>query len=357
MTNQERRILDLIRFKKSIRAKDAVSLLKVSRQYVNILLNGLIAQDRVIKIGSTRNAFYVLPGYASQHLEIFPSRIAKRYKNANLEEHIVLDQIENKCPLILKLSENIRSIFTYAFSEMFNNAIEHSQSKYIDVEVVLAKSNLNFLVTDYGVGVFRNIMKKKNLRSELEAIQELLKGKATTKPQAHSGESIFFTSKTADVFILDSYGHQLVVNNKENDVFVGKPKIFRKGTRVSFKLSTNSVRHLTSVFRKYTDVASDGDPSFDKTEVKIKLLTGGSIYVSRSQARRVLADLDKFKSIIFDFDAVPMIGQAFADEIFRVFHNKYPDIKLRYANTNEAVKFMIDRVAGHNPRRPNLFGD
>ena len=159
------------------------------------------------------------------------------------------------------------------------------------------------------------------------------------------------------MFILDSYGTQLVINNKEGDVFIGKPKIFRKGTRVSFSIDYNSSRHIIGVFRKYTDMTSDGDFGFDKTEIKIKLFTGGSIYVSRSQARRVLANLEKFKSITFDFDKVPMVGQAFVDEIFRVFHNKYPDIKLQTMNTMEAVKFMIDRVKGNNPRKPNLFGN
>ena len=53
--------------------------------------------------------------------------------------------------------------------------------------------------------------------------------------------------------------------------------------------------------------------------------------------------MEKFKIISFDFDKVPMIGQAFADEIYRVFHNKYPDIELQEVNMNEAVKFMIER--------------
>ena len=75
------------------------------------------------------------------------------------------------------------------------------------------------------------------------------------------------------------------------------------------------------------------------------------VHVSRSQARRVLTNLEKFKSIIFDFDKVPMIGQAFADEIFRVFHEKHPEIKLQAVSMNDAVKFMIDRVEGHNPRK------
>ena len=70
----------------------------------------------------------------------------------------------------------------------------------------------------------------------------------------------------------------------------------------------------------------------------------GTIYISRSQARRILVGLEKFESIILDFTRVPTVGQAFADEIFRVFKNKYPKKKIIAINTNEAVKFMINRV-------------
>ena len=41
---------------------------------------------------------------------------------------------------------------------------------------------------------------------------------------------------------------------------------------------------------------------------------------------------------------MPTIGQAFADEIFRVFSQNYPKIKIQAIKTNEAVQFMIDRV-------------
>jgi hypothetical protein len=48
--------------------------------------------------------------------------------------------------------------------------------------------------------------------------------------------------------------------------------------------------------------------------------------------------------VILDFDSVPMIGQAFADEVFRVFKNKYPHISIIPINMNDAVEFMIRRV-------------
>jgi hypothetical protein len=50
-----------------------------------------------------------------------------------------------------------------------------------------------------------------------------------------------------------------------------------------------------------------------------------------------------------DFKGVPTIGQAFADEIFRVFANEHPNVALRTANANSEVKRLIDRVLGGRP--------
>ena len=70
----------------------------------------------------------------------------------------------------------------------------------------------------------------------------------------------------------------------------------------------------------------------------------GTVYVSRSQARRILTGLDKFKRIVLDFEKVPNIGQAFADEIFRIFQNKHPNIVIEPVNVNETVNFMVRHV-------------
>jgi len=69
--------------------------------------------------------------------------------------------------------------------------------------------------------------------------------------------------------------------------------------------------------------------------------------VSRSQAKRFLDRVDKFKTVIFDFDEVDSIGQAFSDEVFRVFQRRHPDIELLYINTNKNVQKMINRAIKH----------
>jgi hypothetical protein len=71
---------------------------------------------------------------------------------------------------------------------------------------------------------------------------------------------------------------------------------------------------------------------------------GNEKLVSRSQAKRLLERVDRFKIVIFDFRGVDTIGQAFADEVFRVFKNQHPDMEIYPINANELVMQMITRV-------------
>ncbi|MFA6410466.1 MAG: DUF4325 domain-containing protein [Candidatus Buchananbacteria bacterium] len=341
-------ILKFIEAAGRIKSKELAKKFNISRQYATSLLRSWVSSGKLQKIGSTRNSFYVTKKAIQKNPEVITNYFAKKFINKNLEEHRIIAEIENHLPLLARLKksrENIYSIFHYAFSEMFNNAIEHSQSKYINVIVALDSKRLFFIVNDYGIGVYKNVMKSRKLKSELEAIQDILKGKTTTAPHVHSGEGIFFTSKVADVLILDSFSYQLIFDNIKNDVFLNKLEKIKRGTSVTFSISMDSSRHLNDIFKKYTGTAHGYDSyGFDKTEVKIKLYTIGGIHISRSQARRVLSGLEKFKSVILDFDKVSMIGQAFADEIFRVFKNRHPEIEINAINMVEAVKFMVDRV-------------
>ena len=63
-----------------------------------------------------------------------------------------------------------------------------------------------------------------------------------------------------------------------------------------------------------------------------------------SQAKRVAHRFEHFKEVVLDFDGVAEIGQAFADELFRVFTGTHPDVRLRPINTSEAVAQMVRRA-------------
>ena len=341
MNDLSEKILDLAQKNQKIRTADVLAILekKLSRTYVSRVINSLVKEGKLVKGGSTAGAFYVLP----ENKDLIQSEIfyQKIFGRKGLEEHMVLDEIR-RTTIYSDLRDNVRSIFDYAFSEMLNNAIEHSQSEKISVNVFTSKNDLVFFVEDHGVGVFRNIQKKKKLNSELEAVQDLLKGKTTTAPQLHTGEGIFFTSKVAALFTLESFQVRLMIDNKIPDIFVSTKNKKLSGTTVMFSINLDSKLHLTDIFRKYQ--SNQDTMAFDKTEVKIRLFTMGTVHVSRSQARRVLHELNKFKAITLDFDRVPLIGQGFADEIFRVYKSRHPEINIIPINMNEAVEFMVNRV-------------
>jgi anti-sigma regulatory factor (Ser/Thr protein kinase) len=294
---------------------------------------------QLAQAGKGRSAGYAAPHHADALIRL----VRRKLVNQALEEHIVFDGLKREAPFLSKLKENVFSIYDYAFQEILNNAIDHSGSKTITIATQQSDGKLSFEVKDSGVGAFANICSKLGLGSELEAIGELMKGKTTTDPDNHTGEGIYFTSKVADTFTLESHGLRLLVDNELDDVFVEELPRHQSGTRVRFRIDTKSKRHLSEIFRKYQ--TDPGDHAFNQTEIRVKLFTIGTVYVSRSQARRVMAGLDKkFQTVILDFDQVQTIGQAFADEIFRVYRNRHPEMTISAVHTAPAVQFMIDRA-------------
>ena len=222
---------------------------------------------------------------------------------------------------------------------MLNNAIEHSSSDKIDIIFMKTSTDIRFSVADRGVGIFNNIRKKKRLASTMDAIQELLKGKETTAPEAHSGEGIFFTSKIADSLTIKSFEKKIVFDNIGQDIYI-KDIQSTKGTKVDFVLNLKSKKTLSDLFHQYTDESFQ----FSKTGVKVKLYHHDVDYVSRSQARRILAGLEKFKTVEFDFKDVATVGQAFADEVFRVWQTAHQTIEVVVKNANENIMLMIKRA-------------
>ena len=64
-------------------------------------------------------------------------------------------------------------------------------------------------------------------------------------------------------------------------------------------------------------------------------------YISRSEAKRLVANLEKFREIVLDFRDVKSVGQGFADEVFRIFAQRHPAIKIATEDTNPVVAAMI----------------
>jgi len=329
-------------FKYIVKNQDATGrqlseYLGISRQAVNKHLKELIQNDRIIKEGITRGAVYRIPS-AKRKVRL-KKRIEKSYVLSVIEEDKVYHELAPLLNLRYKLSGNALKIVNYAFTEMLNNAIDHSESEKCTIEWVLDPYRIHFCIRDFGIGLFYSIFSKLNLDDENAAIGELLKGKTTTMEEKHTGEGIFFTSKAADVIFFRSHRIKLCFDNRKKDVFVEEMKFIR-GTEVSFSISKRSKRRLDKIFSQFSP--DEFVYRFDRTKVLVKL--HHQDYISRSVAKRLLYGLDKFKEIILDFKGVKSIGRGFADEIFRIFKNAHPDKVIKIENLNPSLKPVIDHV-------------
>ena len=76
----------------------------------------------------------------------------------------------------------------------------------------------------------------------------------------------------------------------------------------------------------------------------MKLFEIGARFVSRSEAKRLLHGLERFREVVLDFARVTEVGQGFADELFRVWAGAHPDTQLRPTNAVPEVRFMIERA-------------
>jgi len=336
MKETAQKIFNFITQQQKVSMKEMVDKFSFSRAYLNRILNLLIQEKKIVRVGQTNKVRYLL--FNDKILKEYGFYYKREFKNIGLNESFVFGEAVKHSQIFSGLDVNVFNILQYTFLEMLNNAIDHSQSKKINIEFTKKLGLIRFMVIDKGIGIFNNIIQKKGLNNELEAIQDLFKGKQTTAPEKHSGEGIFFTSKIADVFFIISGRKEVIVDNCIQDIIVNSGSK-TKGTQVIFEINIDSNKNLKEIFDKFST-----NYEFDTTQVKVKLYKIGVDFISRSEARRLLVGLDKFKKIIIDFDKVQSIGQAFADEIFRVYQNFNPDKEIRYINATEDVEFMIKRA-------------
>lgn len=69
--------------------------------------------------------------------------------------------------------------------------------------------------------------------------------------------------------------------------------------------------------------------------------------VSRAQAKSICENLEQFSEVELDFDGVNFVGQGFAHQIFFVFANAHPEIKLTPINMNDNVRKMYVHVTAN----------
>jgi STAS-like domain of unknown function (DUF4325) len=320
----------------------------ISRQGVHRHLQRLRRDQALCVHGTTRNRRYTLQPR---------TQWAKDYVLSEIAGEDVIWRRDIR-PVLGALPANVLDIWQYGFTEMLNNALEHSAGQRVVVSVIQTAIDTQMAIGDDGEGIFKKLQRELGLADERHAVLELGKGKVTTDPVHHTGEGIFFTSRMFEHFLIFS-GNVSFAHRREEEFaddpldWIGQEERATEGTVVGMTLKNTVPWTTKEVFDQFS---TDRDYSFTKTVVPVHLAQyGDEKLVSRSQAKRLLAGMTRFKVVLLDFAGVESIGQAFADEVFRVFVEAHPQIELYAGHTNTTVQQMLRHVAG--TRAEDLLAD
>lgn len=248
------------------------------------------------------------------------------------------------------LHPSAANIANICFTEMLNNAIDHSEAGEVCMGAHLHGERLQMAVMDNGVGIFRKIAKASQLFDIRLAVLELAKGKYTTAREGHSGMGIFVASRMLDGFMVHSDGLSFAPRTPQGvDLSFSwiAPQRYADGTVVLMDLDPASSRTAQSVYERYFSPDEVGGDAFHTTEVPVKLAQLSSQLTSRSQGKWVVERAPQFKTVILDFEDVQMVGQAFVDEVFRVFAAAHPEVRLVPRHVAPDVARMIKLFAPH----------
>ena len=211
----------------------------------------------------------------------------------------------------------VQRLVQHAFSELVNNAIDHSGGTHLTVSLRQTASQAQLLVSDNGVGVFGRIAASFAIADPQLAMLELAKGKLTSQPDRHSGQGLFFTSKLADVFDLHANDAAFQQRAWDGRGWCPTRAVAKHGSSIYAAFLLDTPRTIDAVRQAFSH---DGQGyGFDRTVVPLRLIASPTCGLeSRAQAARVAARLGEFARAEIDFAGVPHIGHAFADELFRV---------------------------------------
>ena len=329
-------LIDAVRLGRADIVHDASEQFGISRQAVHRHLSALTKEGLLEAVGTTRARSY----------RIGPLRRQRRvYELAAISEDRVYTA--DFAYIVDGRPKNVRDIWHYGFTEILNNAIDHSGGQRVVIHAAPFDEQLVLLIADDGEGIFKRIARLMDLHDPREAILELSKGKLTTDPENHTGEGIFFTSRLFDGFFIVSgdlsFGH-LEDSGLDLMQHLGQEA---KGTQVYMLLEPRTERTLESVFAAFTDSQT---LEFSKTVVPVRLvLYEGDQLMSRSQAKRIMNRVERFQKVMLDFEGVDTVGRSFVDEIFRVFVNRHPTIELHAVNMNPRARREVERITGPQP--------
>ena len=314
----------------AITSGEVASAAGVSRQAAHYHLRAMANRGELIHEGAGRGGRFRRAAL-----------LVYRYDLAGLREDIVWSEENRELrrrDLPTLDNPKILPLLNFAFTEMLNNAIDHSRGSEVDIRWFVDDHLIAFEIADDGVGAFRNMAEERGLASEYDAIGEISKGKQTTLPEAHSGLGIYFSSRMASRFTLTSGHLSWIVDNRLGDTAVQFLEAERKGTLVRCEIDGDTTTTQLDIFHAFSPPDAFGT---NRSTVRVRLFDQGPNFVSRTEAKRLAAELESFTEVKIDFRGVEQVGQGFVDELFRVWQDNHPQTRLIPINTNPAVDALL----------------
>jgi arginine repressor len=335
-------IVDNVSSHRSVIARLTAEHFQISRAAVARHIALLVKRNILRATGNTKARLYALVPSVEERFGL---------STIGLQEDVVWR--EKVSPLLVDIPENVRTICNHGFTEMLNNAIDHSESDSVHISVIVDSANIYLWIRDFGIGIFKKLMRDLHLHDARHALLELSKGKLTTAAAGgHSGQGIFFTSRIFDEYMFWANGFSFCRFGKDDDWLFESKDDDSTGTLIMMKISRRAIQTANEIMSQYASELHDY--GFTKTHVPLMLAKyEGEQLVSRSQAKRLLLRIDQFKHVLLDFKGIATIGQAFADQIFRVFQGEHPEILITPMNENDEVGNMINRARGNTVIVPN----
>lgn len=306
--------------------------LQISRRQAGLLLKRLVALQWLQASGTPRAPRYT-PGPLRQ--------VVRRYALAGLQEDLPWRQDFAPC---FALPPAVQAMAQHAFTELVNNAVDHSGGSTVTVSMRQTPLQLQLLVSDDGIGLFRRVAEHFDLTEPALAMMELAKGKLTSDPDRHCGHGLFFTAQLADVFDLHANAAAFQRRGWDSGRWHLQRPASQIGTSIYLAISLETTRTLEQVLQAHS--ASGQGYGFERTRVPLALLAPGGMrqLASRAEARRVALRLERFESAELDFAGIEQLGHGFADELFRVFARANPGVELLPVAAAPQVTAMISSV-------------
>ena len=232
--------------------------LGVSRRSAQQVLQSLVAGQWLVCEGTPRRRRY-RPGPLRQ--------VVRRYPIAGLQED--LPWARDFAPHF-DFAPNVARLMQHAFTELLNNAIDHSGGSRVTVSMRQTATHAQLLVSDDGRGVFEQIRERFDIADPALAALELSKGKLTSDPACHTGRGLFFTARMADVFDLQANDRAFQHRSWDGARPLRERPPGRNGTSVFVGIALDTERALDEVLRSHS---SDGAGyGFERTVVPLRLL-------------------------------------------------------------------------------------